>query len=160
MKRVRSSVDREAEENSKKRKADDNSSKKELPKKELPKKEVKKKTIKYRPTTELEDAAVAEGYETICGLDECGRGPLAGPVAACAFVFLPGAKRPIELTGDSKALTARKRQRVYDKLVAMTSGAEAADAAAASAAGGDNSRSKVPTSISTDVPRWTCSSAM
>jgi ribonuclease HII len=49
--------------------------------------------------------------ETVCGLDEAGRGPLAGPVSAGACV-LPE-DFPRELLGDSKALTARQRERAF-----------------------------------------------
>ena len=51
----------------------------------------------------LENEIYAEGFELICGVDEAGRGPLAGPVCAAA-VILP---RGIEIAGldDSKKLT-------------------------------------------------------
>jgi ribonuclease HII len=47
----------------------------------------------------------------VCGIDEAGRGPLAGPVAAGAAV-LPG-DFPIDALGDSKALSAARRERAY-----------------------------------------------
>jgi ribonuclease HII len=47
----------------------------------------------------------------ICGVDEAGRGPLAGPVFAAAVVFLPGRRAPNGIA-DSKLLTARKRERL------------------------------------------------
>lgn len=47
--------------------------------------------------------------ELICGIDEAGRGPLAGPVTAAA-VILP-ARFPFDLLGDSKRLTERQRDR-------------------------------------------------
>lgn len=46
-----------------------------------------------------------------CGLDEAGRGPLAGPVTAGCAVLPPGF--PLEILGDSKALTARQRDRAF-----------------------------------------------
>lgn len=46
-------------------------------------------------------------HELICGLDEAGRGPLAGPVCAAAVVLDPA--RPINGLADSKALTERRR---------------------------------------------------
>jgi len=49
--------------------------------------------------------------ETTCGLDEAGRGPLAGPVTAGACVLPPDF--PLEVLGDSKALTARQRDRAF-----------------------------------------------
>lgn len=61
---------------------------------------------------ELENEIYAEGFDLICGVDEAGRGPLAGPVCAAA-VILP---RDIEIVGlnDSKKLTDKKRETLYD----------------------------------------------
>ncbi|WP_341315217.1 ribonuclease HII [Paraburkholderia sp. IMGN_8] len=54
--------------------------------------------------------------EIICGVDEAGRGPLAGPVVAAAVIFDPS--RPmIRGLDDSKALTAKRRDKLYDKIV-------------------------------------------
>ena len=53
------------------------------------------------------------GY--LCGIDEVGRGPLAGPVVACA-VILP-ADHQILYLNDSKKLTARKREELYDVIM-------------------------------------------
>ena len=47
----------------------------------------------------------------ICGVDEAGRGPLAGPVFAAAVVFLPGRRAPNGIA-DSKLLSARRRERL------------------------------------------------
>lgn len=65
---------------------------------------------------EIEDALHAEGYDTICGVDEAGRGPLAGPVCAAA-VILP---RDLEIPGldDSKKLTAKRREELFDVITA------------------------------------------
>lgn len=49
-----------------------------------------------------------------CGLDEAGRGPLAGPVTAGCAVLPRGF--PIELLGDSKALTLRQRERAFQAI--------------------------------------------
>ena len=61
---------------------------------------------------ELENEIAAEGYETLCGVDEAGRGPLAGPVYAAA-VILP---RGLVIPGlnDSKKLTEKKREELFD----------------------------------------------
>lgn len=53
------------------------------------------------------------GY--VCGIDEVGRGPLAGPVVACA-VILPG-DCDILYLNDSKKLTAKKREELYDVIM-------------------------------------------
>jgi ribonuclease HII len=47
----------------------------------------------------------------ICGVDEAGRGPLAGPVFAAAVVFFPGRRAPNGIA-DSKLLSARRRERL------------------------------------------------
>lgn len=54
--------------------------------------------------------------EIVCGVDEAGRGPLAGPVVAAAVVLDPA--RPIVGLDDSKALSAKKRERLFDEIVA------------------------------------------
>ncbi|WP_084170382.1 ribonuclease HII [Paraburkholderia ferrariae] len=53
--------------------------------------------------------------DVICGVDEAGRGPLAGPVVAAAVILDPA--RPIEGLDDSKALSARTRDVLYDLIV-------------------------------------------
>ena len=60
---------------------------------------------------EIEDDLRANGYELICGVDEAGRGPLAGPVCAAA-VILP---RDAEIPGlnDSKKLSDKKRRELF-----------------------------------------------
>ena len=57
---------------------------------------------------EIENGCFAEGYNIICGVDEAGRGPLAGPVCAAA-VILP-ANAVIPGLNDSKKLTDKKRR--------------------------------------------------
>jgi ribonuclease HII len=52
------------------------------------------------------------GYRIIAGIDEAGRGPLAGPVVAAAVILPPGYEHP-EIT-DSKKLSPRKRERLYE----------------------------------------------
>ena len=61
---------------------------------------------------EIEHACYEDGFACICGVDEAGRGPLAGPVCAAA-VILPA---DLELPGlnDSKKLTDKKRRELYD----------------------------------------------
>ena len=57
---------------------------------------------------EIENGGFAEGYQIVCGVDEAGRGPLAGPVCAAA-VILP-ANAEIPGLNDSKKLTDKKRR--------------------------------------------------
>ncbi len=62
------------------------------------------------PTLERERALWAQG-KLVAGLDEVGRGPLAGPVVASAVVFAPGQPR-IRGLNDSKKMTAARREEV------------------------------------------------
>lgn len=55
-----------------------------------------------------------QGYTSICGVDEAGRGPLAGPVCAAA-VILPENKS-IEGVNDSKKLSEKKREQLFEKI--------------------------------------------
>lgn len=64
------------------------------------------------PDYEFEKAAVNSGFSCICGVDEAGRGPLAGPVCAAAVILPAGVV--IEGLDDSKKLTEKKRERLYD----------------------------------------------
>ncbi len=64
-----------------------------------------------RPTLKRERALWAEGRQFVAGLDEVGRGPIAGPVVAAAVVFPPG-YRPIRGLRDSKLLSALQRARL------------------------------------------------
>ncbi len=72
-------------------------------------------TLPPAPTMEWEATAVAEGYARVCGIDEAGRGPLAGPVVAAAVILPAGYELP-GLT-DSKKLTARRREQLYAALM-------------------------------------------
>ena len=57
---------------------------------------------------EYENKAVAKGYKNIAGVDEAGRGPLAGPVVAAALIF--SSKIDIAGLDDSKKLSPKKRE--------------------------------------------------
>ncbi len=69
---------------------------------------------KTYPTFDLEDAAFAEGHIRVAGIDEVGRGPLAGPVVAAAVVLDP-AQIP-EGLNDSKQMTAKRREALFEVL--------------------------------------------
>ena len=64
---------------------------------------------------EIEKRMHSEGYLRICGVDEAGRGPLAGPVYAAAVILPLG----IEIPGldDSKKLSPKKRDILYDLII-------------------------------------------
>ena len=67
------------------------------------------------PTLDQESALRQQGYRVIAGVDEVGRGALAGPVMAAAVVLPPEADFPwLSLVRDSKQLSPAQRERVFD----------------------------------------------
>ena len=62
----------------------------------------------------FEREAAAAGFQAVCGVDEAGRGPLAGPVYAAA-VILP-LEHAIEGINDSKKLSEKKRELLFDQI--------------------------------------------
>lgn len=62
-----------------------------------------------------ENEALNNGYELICGVDEAGRGPLAGPVYAAAVILPKG--HIVEGVNDSKKLSEKKRELLFDKII-------------------------------------------
>jgi ribonuclease HII len=62
----------------------------------------------------FETKARSTGYNLIAGVDEAGRGPLAGPVVAAAVIFPEGAR--IEGIRDSKAMTEMAREKVFPEI--------------------------------------------
>ena len=60
----------------------------------------------------FEISAKERGYLSVCGIDEAGRGPLAGPVYAAAVILPDGLE--IEGLNDSKKLTEKKREALFD----------------------------------------------
>ena len=69
------------------------------------------------PDFHFETEAQARGFSRIVGVDEVGRGPLAGPVTACA-VRLDPSRIPSGL-GDSKALSAAKREALFSEILSV-----------------------------------------
>ena len=61
---------------------------------------------------EYEINAKAKGYKAVCGVDEAGRGPLAGPVFAAAVILPENCE--IEGLNDSKKLSEKKREALFD----------------------------------------------
>ena len=68
------------------------------------------------PHFHFEAALIGEGCGPVAGLDEAGRGPLAGPVVAAAVILDPD--RIPDGLNDSKVLTARERARLFEDIVA------------------------------------------
>ena len=65
---------------------------------------------------QYENALHAEGFELVCGIDEAGRGPLAGPVCAAACVLPAGLV--LEGLNDSKKLSEKRREALYASITA------------------------------------------
>ena len=65
----------------------------------------------------LEEMLARKGYRAVAGVDEVGRGPLAGPVVAAAVIIPPD----VEIVGidDSKKLSAHRREELFDEIVAL-----------------------------------------
>ena len=62
------------------------------------------------------ELAVAHGARRIAGVDEAGRGPLAGPVVVAAVVLGPG-RTPVNGLADSKQLCANRREALYARII-------------------------------------------
>ncbi len=63
----------------------------------------------------IEELLFEKGYSAVCGVDEVGRGPLAGPVVAAAVIVPIGVQ--IAGVADSKKLTPLRRDQVFDEIV-------------------------------------------
>ena len=63
---------------------------------------------------EIEDECNAAGFQTICGVDEAGRGPLAGPVCAAAVILPPHLQIPG--LNDSKKLSDKRRRELFPEI--------------------------------------------
>lgn len=66
------------------------------------------------PTLDHENALRAAGYRLVAGIDEAGRGPLAGPVCVAAVILPDDFTHPV--LNDSKQLTEAKRERLYEEI--------------------------------------------
>lgn len=66
------------------------------------------------PSLDHENALRAAGYRLVAGIDEAGRGPLAGPVSVAAVILPPDFEH--DLLNDSKQLTEKKRERLYEEI--------------------------------------------
>jgi len=73
-----------------------------------------KEILRYNAMCEFENKLYSEGYKSIAGVDEAGRGPLAGPVVAAAVILKKD--EFIEGLNDSKKLSEKKREELYDTI--------------------------------------------
>lgn len=64
----------------------------------------------------FEKQCFEKGYKYVCGIDEVGRGPLAGPVVTCAVIM--DLEKIVEGVDDSKKLSAKKREKLCDEIIA------------------------------------------
>ena len=64
---------------------------------------------------EIENEIYNSGIETICGIDEAGRGPLAGPVVVAAVIMPKDSM--IEGVNDSKKVSEKKREKLYEQIL-------------------------------------------
>ena len=71
------------------------------------------------PTLDHENQLRREGFRVVAGVDEAGRGPLAGPVTVAAVVLPEGFTH--EVLNDSKQLTEKKRERLYEEITGDSS---------------------------------------
>ena len=75
-------------------------------------------TDKEREKLKYENMCIQKGYKLIAGADEVGRGPLAGPVVCCAVIMPLGEEDIIEGVDDSKKISAKKRERLAEQIMA------------------------------------------
>jgi ribonuclease HII len=78
--------------------------------------EARKKELERLETLKQFEKKYAD-YEYICGIDEVGRGPFAGPVIACAVILPKDCN--ILYINDSKQLTEKKREELYDEIISQ-----------------------------------------
>lgn len=64
-----------------------------------------------------EQNLITRGFDFVCGIDEAGRGPLAGPLVAGAVILDPAKNDFFELINDSKLLKGEKRLKAYEQII-------------------------------------------
>jgi ribonuclease HII len=73
--------------------------------------------MRYPPSFNRENELAAQGYRKIAGVDEVGRGAIAGPVAAASIILPPDFDAPwLPLVRESKELTPRKRELLFQPI--------------------------------------------
>ena len=74
-----------------------------------------KEAIRLNELKKYEDDLHKKGFKNICGIDEAGRGPLAGPVVVAAAIMPQGSF--IEGVNDSKKISEKKREIIYEQII-------------------------------------------
>ena len=82
----------------------------------MPRKTLEEKIKQYHEMSRFENTLRAEGYQLIAGVDEVGRGPLAGPVMAGALILPSDEKLVIPGVDDSKKLTPLRRAALFEEI--------------------------------------------
>ena len=73
-----------------------------------------KEQLRLEKLKEIENEIYNKGVEKICGIDEAGRGPLAGPVVVAAVIMPQDSM--IEGVNDSKKVSEKKREKLYEEI--------------------------------------------
>lgn len=73
------------------------------------------------PTINLEKKLWKKGFKIVVGIDEAGRGPLAGPVVA-GCICITSKKQVVDIVRDSKKMTERQRNEAYDLIIQKSEG--------------------------------------
>lgn len=74
-----------------------------------------KEELRLKELKKIEDDIYSQGVNYICGIDEAGRGPLAGPVVVASVVMPKDSM--IEGVNDSKKVSEKKREKLYDEII-------------------------------------------
>lgn len=74
-----------------------------------------KELLRLNEIKKIDESVYNEGDEYICGIDEAGRGPLAGPVVVAAVIMPKDSM--IEGVNDSKKVSEKKREKLYDLII-------------------------------------------
>ena len=74
-----------------------------------------KELLRLKELKKMDEDVFSQGFKYVCGIDEAGRGPLAGPVVV-ASVILP-VNSMIEGVNDSKKISEKKREKLYEQII-------------------------------------------
>lgn len=74
-----------------------------------------KELLRLQEIQKIERELYQKGVKSICGIDEAGRGPLAGPVVVASVIMSKGSM--IEGVNDSKKVSEKKREKLYEQII-------------------------------------------